>query len=161
MNGSFQYFDNTFLWDRADYRKPTLTEYPSSTLFGYLQTHHPKWLLVLQRAQRQDLFGFQPYASSFTMFVPMEESLDDNMIVNLDKSQACQMFDYHTLRGKYAVNVLNTSKFQHLNTLIDGQYIYYMSTQDGEGGILNRRETIVEKDKVFGNVIVHILSGLL
>lgn len=158
-NGTFQYFDNSFLWDRADYSKPTQITYPPATLFGYLQKHHPKWLLVLQRAGKEHLFQFQPN-SSFTMFVPTDDSLSNAMIVNMDKSTAITMFNYHTLRGAYDKNVLETSRFQHLHTLIDGQPIYYFSSPNGEG-ILNRTQNVLEYDITFGNVIIHTISGPL
>jgi hypothetical protein len=159
INGTFQYFDNSFLWDRTDYAKPTKVTYAPSTLFGFLQEHHPKWLLVLQRADKEHLFQFQPN-SSFTMFVPTEESLSDAMVVNMDKSTAIAMFEYHTLRGAYDKSVLETSRFQHLNTLIDGQPIYYFSTPNGKG-ILNRSQTILEYNISFASVILHIISGPL
>lgn len=160
-NGTFQYFDDAFMRDRADYRKPTMLQYPSSTLFGYLQSHHPKWLLILQRAGRDRLFGCYPVASSYTLFVPREEAIPDASVVNMDISQAIALFDSHTMRGKYSLQALNTTKFQNLNTLMDGQTIFYVRTPDGRGGVLNRRETIVEPDVVYGNVILHIISGAL
>lgn len=159
MNGTFQYFDNRFLWDRQDYNKPTRIEYPENTLFGYLQKHHPKWLMVLEKAERESLFRFQPN-SSFTMFVPVEDSIPQDLINSMDRNTAFTIFNYHTLRGKYDKDVLMTSRFQYLNTLIDGQSIYYLSTPDGMS-VLNRSDTILVYDITFGNVIIHLISGLL
>lgn len=159
MNGTFQYFDNTFLWDRRDYPKPVRVEYASDTLFGYLQEHHPKWLVVLKKAQRENLFSFQPN-SSYTLFVPVEESIPEDLITSMDRNTATVMFNYHTLKGQFDKEVLMTARFQYLNTLIDGQSIYYLTTPDGIG-VLNRIQTILKYDIQFGNVTVHVVSGML
>lgn len=159
MNGTFQYFDNTFLWDRQDYGKPVDVQYPEDTLFGYLQSHHPKWLLILQKAHRENLFGFQPN-SSYTMLVPVEDSIPESLLTSMDRNTAYTLFNYHTLKGAYDKDVLQTSRFQYLNTLTDGQTIYYLSTPDGIG-VLNRTSTILQYNIRFGNVVLHIISGIL
>jgi len=159
MNGTFQYFDNTFLWDRQDYKKPTIHEYPPGTLFGYLQEHHPKWLLVLKAAHRENLFTFTPN-SSFTMFIPIEDSIPDQLITSMDRNTAWTIINGHTLQGAYTKDVLGTSRYQNLSTLTDGNTIYYTCTTDGIG-ILNRRESVLKYNIQYGNIILHLISGLL
>lgn len=158
-NGTFQYFDNTYLWDRADFRKPVQPRYDPSTLFGYLQTHHKKWLLVLQRAGKEDVFGFRPNGA-LTMFVPLEESIPDELVVGMDKSVATALFNYHTMRGAYDQASLETARFQHLHTLTDGASILYTHLPGGSS-MLNRSRTIVQPNIQFGNVIIHVISGIL
>jgi uncharacterized surface protein with fasciclin (FAS1) repeats len=158
LNGTFQYFDNAFLYDHQDFQKQKITTFPSNTLQGYLQSNHPKWFLLLEKAGRLDFFDKSRHLN-YTMFVPIESSIDEQFLLSFDKQYSLRTFNYHTLVGSYTKDVLETSNFQCLNTLIDGNPVYFQSFQGH--GVLNRSEKIVQYNIQFGNVMIHLISGML
>ena len=154
LNGTFQYFDNSFLYQPQDYRKPIVKQYSPDSLFGYLQQYHPKWFMIMEKAHRLDYF----FQDSYTMFIPQEESLDEEFMLTFDRQTALQLFNYHTTKGFYEKANLETSKFQYINTLIQGgDPIFVIS--NGQNITLNNNACIIKYNIQFGNIILHIISN--
>ena len=155
MIGAYQYFDDAFLYSKNDYKKPCVPTYPEGSLQFYLKQHHPSWYLLLQKADRLNFFN---QVGKYTMFVPVEEVIPKDVLA-YDRQSALTTFNFHTLRGIYDDQVLATSEYQQLTTLIDGRPLEYVNGSNG--GILNRRYRIVASNRLFGNVMVHVIDGLL
>lgn len=156
MIGAYQYFDNAFLYASNDYKKPCVPVHPPGSLQAYLQQHHPSWYVLLQKADRLNFFDS---VGSYTMFVPAEEVIPKERILQFDRQASLHTFNMHTLRGFYDNRVFATSEYQQLNTLIDGRPIEYVNFR-GEG-LLNRRYRILASNQPFGNVMIHVIDGIL
>lgn len=152
MIGAYQYFDDAFLYAPNDYKKPCVPTYPEGSLQAYLKQNHPSWYLLLQKADRLDFFN---RVGTYTMFVPIEDSLPKDIILPYDRQSALATFQLHTLRGMYNDEVLATSPYQQLMTLTDGLPLEYTN------GWLDRRVRLVPSNRVFGNVMIHLVDGLL
>lgn len=148
-------FENSFLYENKDFQKPKNPEYDTNSLFGYLQKKHPKWFTIIQKANRLNFFQYK----SYTMFIPIEQSIPIELITQMDRQTALTLFNYHTLEGMFDKDVLETSRFQNLVTLIPGRDIYLTSVY----GIntLNKNVEILEYNQLFDKVIVHSISSLL
>ena len=157
-NGTFQYFDNSFMYNIKDFNKPIDKKYDPNTLLGYIQINHPKWFMILEKADRLHFFQ-KSYHNIWTMFIPNEDSLSFEFILNCDKNASLNLFNYHTLKGYYDKNILETSRFQNLNNLINGQSIYCISLPNEI--LLNHKVMIQKYDILYENVIMHIISSLL
>lgn len=151
--GAYQYFDNKFLYDHQDLHKPEKKEYLPGTLLHFLKTNFPQWYLIMEKAGRLDFFDS---VGSYTLFVPNAQS---QLILSYDRQAALQTFNTHTLKGFYDKEVLETSAFQYLNTLIDGKPILY--TTNNDIGVINRTNPILQYNLVFDNVIVHVISNYI
>jgi len=151
QNGTFQYFDNQFLYHKNDYKKPNIVHYPEGTFQEYLQQNYPKWFLLLQKSGRIDYFRSM---KNYTMFVPNNISTED--VINSDKNTALRLINYHTLQGCFPLNVIMTSENQSLNTLIDGIMIYANVMNDEL--ILNNYSKIIKSDIYRENIIIHIID---
>lgn len=154
INGSHQYFDNSFLYNVRDFHRPEKPRYDKNSLKGYLFNNHPKWFSIMEIADRLDFFQ-QGYFSLWTMFIPDESILSNLDIINMDRNTALKIFNYHTLKGFYNQNILKTSRYQELSTLIYGQTLK-ISDYD----ILNYSSKIIKYDIIHENVIIHIFSSL-
>ena len=160
MNGTFQYMDNSFLWERHDDRKLFKPVYEEGTVLQYLESQHPKWFMILQKAGRCHMFATQYANNTFTMFIPTEESIPDEVVLDMDRSIAYTIVNNHILKGIYEKETLQTSRVQMLTTLTVGEPIYCTTFSDGTC-VLNSETTIVHPDIRVGDVIVHVISDML
>lgn len=155
--GAYEYFDNKFLYDHQDLQKPKIKEYPVGSLLHFLKTNFSLWYLIMEKAGRLNFFDS---VGTYTLFVPLSSSEEiRNMILSYDRQSALHTFNTHTLKGFYDKEVINTSQFQYLNTLIDGKPIFY-NTYDNIG-MINRQHQVLQYNLVFDNVIVHIISDYI
>lgn len=152
QNGTFQYFDNQFLYNNNDYRKPEIMIYPEDTFLGYIQKEHPLWFILLQKSGR----NFNTM-KTYTMFIPMDLTADD--VISMDKNTALEMMNYHTIEGIYPLFVLETSNSQQLNTLISGKMMY-LSIYDGDI-IFNNRSRLIGHGPRKDNVLIYTISNHL
>lgn len=154
QNGTFQYFDNQFLYAKNDFKKPSIIEYPEDSYPGYLQKYYPRWFILLQKSGRIHYFQSM---KKYTMFIPNDVSIDD--ILKSDKNTALKYINYHTLEGHFPLNVLMTSRNQNLNTLIDGMMLY--TNIINNEFIINNYSKIIEADIYRDNIIFHIIDHRL
>jgi hypothetical protein len=158
LNGTFQYFDNSFLYETKDYNKPTKIEYDPTTLLGYIFYNHPKWYLILQKADRLTYFE-KGYFSLWTMFIPEESMITILDIENMDRNTALKIFNLHVLPGFFNKAILQTSRYQELNTLTDGKMLELYCIDDIF--VIDKRSKIIHFDIIYENVVMHIISHLL
>lgn len=160
MNGTFQYMDNSFLWERRDDRKMSMPIYDEGTVLQYLESKHPKWFTILQKAGRCHLLDTQYAHNTFTMFIPVEQSIQEDDVLDMDRNTAYRVINNHMLKGIYEKETLQTSRVQTLNTLTVGEPIFCTTFSDGTC-VLNEGTTIVHPDIRVGDIIVHIISNML
>lgn len=151
MIGAYQYFDDAFLYSKQDLQQPKVITYTDDSLLGFLKNNFPDWYLIIQKAGRLNYFNNN---QRYTMFVPIQQ--DTKRILTFDRQSALHAFNLHTMRGSYDKAVLNTSQFQYLSTLTDGQPLYY-----SDDGMINRHFKILQYDLVFDNVTIHIISDYI
>ena len=153
--GTFQYFDNSFLHDVKDFDQPEIPTYEPGSFFDYLQKEHPKWFIIIQKAGRMFFFNYKTY----TMFIPTEESIPENLLVNTDRQYALALFNRHTIEGSFDKAVIETSRYQQVSTLVSGKtlIIVYINNQI----VIDQMARVIGNEKRFDNVVTHVISNLL
>jgi hypothetical protein len=153
--GTFQYFDNSFLYDVKDFQEPSSPTYEPGSFFDYLQKNHPKWFIIIEKAGRMNFFNNKNY----TMFIPQEESIPDYLLVNMDRQYALALFNRHTIEGIYDRNVIETSKYQQVSTLVSGKTLLIVCYNNEI--IIDGVARIIGHENQYDNVVAHIISNLL
>lgn len=153
--GAYQYFDNSFMYNVKDLPKPEIPTYEPGSFFDHLQKNHPKWFIIIQKAGRMFFFNYKHY----TMFIPIEESIPDDLLVNMDRQYALSLFNRHTIEGTYDRNILETSRFQQVSTLVAGKTLVIVCY--GNEIIIDQVAQIIGGEKTYPNVVTHMISNLL
>lgn len=155
MIGAYQYFDNSFLYDVKEFQQPQIPTYEPGSFFDYLQKQHPKWFIILQKAGRLFFFNYKNY----TMFIPQEDSISDQLLVNMDRQYALALFNRHTIEGSFDKLVLETSRYQQVSTLVSGKAL--LIVYNGNQIIIDQTAIILGHENKFPHVITHVISNLL
>lgn len=155
MIGTYQYFDNSFLYDVKEFQQPQIPTYEPGSFFDYLQKQHPKWFIILQKAGRLFFFNYKNY----TMFIPQEDSISDQLLVNMDRQYALALFNRHTIEGSFDKLVLETSRYQQVSTLVSGKAL--LIVYNGNQIIIDQTAVILGHESRFPHVITHVISNLL
>jgi hypothetical protein len=95
-----------------------------------------------------------------TVFLPLEDSLDEDSMLNMDMNTANKIVRYTYMRGLFLGKVLYTSPYQQLQSSMDGSYIWATVT-DKNIMMLNYTTPVIYWDIVLDNGIIHIVKNLL
>lgn len=151
--GAYQYFDDSFLQETLDYRRPKKPEEESiarNNISTYLDRNHPQWAYIIRQARRDNFFRSDP-DHAYTMFVPDEETFSTNDLMNFDIQHCLVLFNRHILHGRIDRAVLQSSPIQQLSTLRSGEPLYF------DHGIINGVWEITSYDKCIDNVTIHVI----
>jgi len=159
LQGTVEFFNNEFAFPEAAYRPcPIVKTYQEGTVMWYIDKYHPKFAFLVKTARldwRMDDPQFQG-----TVFLPLEESIQEDGILNTDPNTAIKTVRYHFMNGLFPRDVLYTSPYQQLQPSMDGNYIMATITDKNEM-ILNYTTPIIYYDVLLKNGIIHIVSQLL
>lgn len=157
--GTYEFFDNAFTYPENVLRpRPLIKTYPEHSVMWYLERFHPKYAFIVKLAR----LDWQMADASFrgTLFVPLEDSLNENEILQMDISTARRIVKYQFMVGLFPKDVLYTSPYQQLQSTIKGAYITASIQRPGEM-VLNYTTPIVFYDILLTNGIIHIISKML
>lgn len=163
--GTYEFFDFAFATPENVFRNSIMdiscrdcSNYPSKTIMHYLNLYHPKFAFIVKKARLDWKLSDLQFQN--TIFVPVEESLNEDIIKNLDTNTAIKIVRYHILKGLFPKNVLYTSSYQQLQSSMDGNYIWAIIS-DSNKMILNYDSLVVQFDFLFPNGIIHIIDKSL
>ena len=154
----------TYTYEDTNYNQSDscFTEYHPECLMAYLNANHPKFTKIVQNTNYYEGI-FSDLQFRGTVFVPKEDSIDENLLSNMDINFCKRFVDYHTMDGFFPKNVLMTSPFQKLQSKIKGQTItaaiYKMSpTEELYSIVLNQGSIVETFDIRLKNAFVHIIT---
>ena len=137
-----------------------LTTPPPGSLMDYLDRYHPKFAYIVKKGEFAQIFSDTQFRG--TLFLPKEESLDENLVMNMDINTCRTVIRYHVMDGFYPKEVLMTSPFQQLQPRLHGQTIvasiYWVPFLNMETIVLNNCSPIEQFDIKCTNAYVHIIS---
>lgn len=153
--GAYQYFDNSFLYDTKDYQQPKIPKYLVNTTLGYIQKEYPQWFTIIEKAGRLNFFESKKY----TMFIPNNISL--SMLTSMDRQRALHLFNIYTVEGNYNIDILRTSCYQQLQTLISGITINIEYNPNDDIFYINNR-FIIDNTSYFvvNNVTIYTIVNM-
>jgi hypothetical protein len=157
--GTFEFFNNTFAFPEEVYKpKVVMGSYPKNTVMWYIDTYHPKFAFIVKKAQ-MDMRMADPQFLG-TVFLPLEESIDEDSLLNMDMNTANKIVRYTYMRGLYPRRVIYTSPYQQLQSSMDGAYIWATIT-DKNIMVLNYTIPVVYWDITLDNGMIHVIDGVL
>ena len=131
-----------------------------SSLMYYLEQKHPKFTQIVKMANYSGKLSDLQFRG--TLFLPKEESIDENTLKNFDINTSRKFVEYHLMTGFFPQSVLMTSPYQQLQNLIRGQYItagiYILKKTGKETLVLNNSSYVEEFDIRTKNAFVHIID---
>ena len=137
-----------------------LTTPPPGSLMDYLDKYHPKFAYIVKKGEFAQIFSDTQFRG--TLFLPKEESLDENVVMNMDINTCRTVIRYHVMDGFYPKEVLMTSPFQQLQPRLQGQTIvasiHWVPFLNMETIVLNNCSPIEQFDIKCSNAYVHIIS---
>lgn len=154
----------TYTFDDSSFNRTDscLKEYsPDKTsLMFYLQKKHPKFTQIVTMANYIGKFSDLQFRG--TLFLPKEESIEEEMLANFDINTSRKFIEYHLMTGFFPQSILMTSPYQQLQNLIRGQYItagiYFLKKTGKETLVLNNSSYIEEFDIKTKNAFIHIID---
>jgi uncharacterized surface protein with fasciclin (FAS1) repeats len=158
--GTFEFYDDAFAYPESVFRPvPAIKEsYPENSVMWYINKFHPKFAFLIKRARLDRQMGDPEFNG--TVFLPLEDSILEDDIVNMDTNTARKIVKYHFMMGFFPKNVLFTSPYQQLQSTMKGSFIWaQMPTPDSM--LLNFSTPIVYYDIKMVNGIIHIIHNLL
>jgi len=130
------------------------------SLMDYLNQYHPKFAYIVKKGEFARLFGDTQFRG--TLFLPKEESLEENVVMNMDTNTCRTVIRYHVMDGFYPKSVLMTSPFQQLQPRMQGQLILasinWVPYLNMETIVLNNCSPIEQFDIQCSNAYVHVIS---
>jgi len=157
--GTYEFLDNKFAYPESVFRpQPVVKTYPENTVMWYLDQFHPRFAMIVKKSR----LDWQMADAQFrgTLFLPLDRTIDENAVLNMDANTARKIVKYHMMTGFFPRNVLYTSQFQQLQTTIKGYSIQaYVSDQNKM--ILNLNTPIIYFDILLTNGVIHIITNLL
>jgi len=153
--GTCEFFDFTALFPPNP--SPVITSYPEHSVMYYLQQHHATFAYIAKLAKMDGYLANDTLRS--TLFLPLESSFPENILLNMDINVARRIIKYHLMTGLFPYDVLLTSPYQELQTTIKGSTIvcmYYDSRL-----YLNNMNPIIKSDIRLKNGIIHWIENSL
>ena len=135
------------------------------SLMAYLVENHPKFTKIVENTKYYSGI-FSDLQFRGTLFIPMEESIPEYFLENMDINFCRRFVDYHMMEGYFPKLVLLTSPYQQLQTKIKGQYITASMNSIPKSNnevslVLNDSAYIMEFDRRVKNAMIHIISSPL
>jgi uncharacterized surface protein with fasciclin (FAS1) repeats len=131
-----------------------------TSLMYYLQKKHPKFTQIVTMANYIGKFSDLQFRG--TLFLPKEESIDENILGNFDINTSRKFIEYHLMSGFFPQSILMTSPYQQLQNYIRGQYItagiYILQKTGKETLVLNNSSYVEEFDIRTKNAFIHIID---
>jgi hypothetical protein len=156
LNYTFTEPENNSILRGNEVLKPS----PPNSLMSFLNIHHPKFAYIVKKAEFERIFGDELFRG--TLFLPKEESLDENVVMNMDINTSRNVVEYHVMNGFYPKNVLTTSSFQQLQPRKEGHQIlasiHWVPFLNRETVVLNNIAPIEIFDIKCINAYVHVIS---
>lgn len=157
--GTYEFLDNKFTYPETVFRpNPIIKSYNENSVMWYINTFHPKFAMIIKKSRLD--WHMADIQFRGTIFLPLERSIDENAILNMDINTARKIVKYHFMTGLYPKDVLFTSTFQQLQTTIKGYSIQAYISDKGFM-ILNNNTPIIHYDIQLNNGIIHIIPNLL
>jgi uncharacterized surface protein with fasciclin (FAS1) repeats len=157
--GTFEFFDDAFCFPENAYPKRVENvTYPSNSITGYIVQHHPKFAYILKLSKLDGQMADQQFRG--TIFLPLEDSIPDEYLPNMDTNTARRIVKYHFMVGLFPKEVLFTSPCQQLQTTMKGQMIMAMMPSS-DSMVLNNYIRILQFDILQTNGIIHIIEKML
>lgn len=136
--------------------------FPEDSLMYYIEKNHPKYAFIVKKA---DLAGqFADLQFRGTVFIPKEESLNENMVMNLDQNTARTIVKYHLMIGFFPKAVLTASAYQKLQPAIKSEIITAALYRMHDGNVttvFNDETHVIHYDIQLKNGYIHILDKMM
>ena len=137
-----------------------LTGPTPGSLMDYLDKYHPKFAYIVKKGEFAQIFSDSQFRG--TLFLPKEESLNENVVMNMDINTCRTVIRYHVMDGFYPKEVLMTSPFQQLQPRLHGQTIVasinWVPFLNMQTIVLNNCSPIEQFNIKCTNAYVHIIS---
>ena len=157
--GTYEFFNNAFAFPEEVYKPATIMgKYPKNSVMWYIDKYHPKFAFIVKKAQMDMRMGDPQFLG--TVFLPVEESIDEDSMLNMDVNTANKIVRYTYMRGLFPRNVLYSSPYQQLQSSMDGSYIWATIT-DKNIMVLNYTTPVLHWDIVLDNGVIHVVGGVL
>lgn len=157
--GTYEFLDNKFTYPESVFKpNPEIKKYPENSVMWYIEKFHPKYAMIVKKAKLDWQMADPQFRG--TVFLPLEKSLNDDNILNMDINTARKIVKYHFMVGIFPKDVLYTSKYQQLQSTIKGHYIWAYIT-DKNVLVLNNTTPVIFFDIKLNNGIIHIIPNLL
>lgn len=137
--------------------KYVVENYPPDSVMGKIHKQSPKMTYLIRLAGLDGQFA-DPQ-NRFTFFLPLESSLDDDLVKRCDKQTARNFVKYHTSMGFLPEAVLRTSRLYHLRSTIKGFDI--LVKIDRLDRLTLNDIPFVSMDNFCDNGIIHFLKNPL
>jgi uncharacterized surface protein with fasciclin (FAS1) repeats len=158
LQGTFEFFNNEFCQpNRVFDVQPLIETYAEQSVMWYINKFHPKYAYLIKRARLDQIMSDPQFNG--TVFVPLEKSINESELLNMDINTARKIVKYQFMAGLFPKNVLMTSKYQQLQSTIKGSYIWAEIVQDQM--FLNFTTPILFFDINMKNGIIHVINNLL
>jgi len=152
--GTCEFYDSTALFPRVPTKQMT---YPVHSIMHYLEHQHPKFAWIAKMAKMDWYLANDTLRS--TLFLPLESSLEDSVLLNLDINTARRIVKYHLMSGLFPIDVLRTSPFQELQSSIPSSTIICVLYDSNV--VLNYMSPIVKSDLRMKNGLIHWIEKML
>lgn len=154
--GTFEFFNQSFASPEEVFRpKAMKVTYKDNSIMWYIEKFHPKFSYIAKLSK----LDWQMSDIQFrgTLFLPLEDSIDENYLFSMDINTARRFIKYHLMVGLFPKSVLFTSPCQQLQSTIKGNTILAMITGP-DIMVLNNQIPIVYFDIPLNNGIIHIIA---
>ena len=133
---------------------------PPGSLMDFLNEYHPKFAYIVKKGEFAEIFSDSQFRG--TLFLPNEEAVEENVVMNMDTNTCRTVICYHVMDGFYPKDVLSTSSFQQLQPRLQGHFILasknWIPFLNMETIVLNNSCPIEQFDIKCTNAYVHIIT---
>jgi len=158
LQGTFEFYDDKFCQPNNVFRvNPIIQSYSIESVMWYINKFHPKFAYLIKLARLDQIMADSQFHG--TVFAPLEKSLNEAQLLNMDINTARKIVKYHFMMGLFTKAVLYTSNYQQLQSTIKGSYIWAEIVN--QEMFLNFTTPILHFDIFLNNGIIHIINNLL
>lgn len=137
-------------------------KYEENTVMDILNKFHPKFAYMVKKAKLAQQFADLQFRG--TIFAPMEESLEEDLIINMDINTCRTIVKYHFMVGFFPKDVLISSMYQQLQPALSSQQIRASLFQNEHGhkfNMLNDETPILHYGQQLKNGYIHVIEKML
>jgi uncharacterized surface protein with fasciclin (FAS1) repeats len=156
--GICEFYNNDYLNPINVFKTdPKKINYPENSIMDYLEKKHKKFAFIAKLAKLD--WYLSDIMLRSTLFLPLEESINENILLNMDINTARRIIKYHLMTGLFPFKVINTSPYQELQSTIKGSTITCILYNNLY--VLNNDNPIIHVDINLNNGLIHIIQKML
>lgn len=161
LYGTDPSYDYSHMYNIKDLRgelpKPVLK--PGTILYALHQ--HGSCSKFIELVSKAGLAGvFNDKQANFTVFAPIDDSIDCMWLKSVSSFKAKQYVLYHTLDHAVAPSFLRSSKAMYLNTRIPGSRLF-VENYNEVPPLINRISRVIECPIVLDSSVVYVVDRVL